>query len=91
MLLAPGQVLMPEDFSGLGESRLRPPPGAGSASVDDAVRPIAEVERECIVRALRHFGGNQARTADALGIHRNTLRNKIAEYRIAMREIPPAG
>jgi DNA-binding NtrC family response regulator len=91
VLLAPGQVLMPEDFSWLGESRLRPPPGAGSASVDDAVRPIAEVERECIVRALRHFGGNQARTADALGIHRNTLRNKIAEYRIAMREIPPAG
>ena len=89
VLLAPGNVLTPDDFAGLGDLRLRPPPGPDS-TVADAVRPMAEVERECIVRALRHFGGNQARTADALGIHRNTLRNKIAEYRIAMRELPPA-
>jgi DNA-binding NtrC family response regulator len=88
VLLAAGTVLAPEDFSGLGELTLHA--AAPDAADPGLVKPLAEVERECIVRALRKFGGNQVRAAEALGVHRNTLRNKIAEYRIALREIPPA-
>lgn len=38
------------------------------------------VERQTIVRALRHFAGNRTRAAKALGIGRRTLQNKIKEY-----------
>ncbi|MEM6453870.1 MAG: helix-turn-helix domain-containing protein [Acidobacteriota bacterium] len=34
-------------------------------------------ERQYILAALMHHDGNLGRAADALGIHRNTLRNKV--------------
>jgi DNA-binding NtrC family response regulator len=41
-----------------------------------------EFERRFISQALSHTKGNLAHTAKRLGMHRNTLSRKIAEYRL---------
>ena len=46
---------------------------------EDAVR---EFEKRFITRVLAASDGSLTRTADALGIHRNTLTRKMGEYRI---------
>ena len=45
---------------------------------DDAQR---EFEKRFILQAMQKMDGNLSRTADLLGIHRNTLSRKVAEYR----------
>ncbi|NOR63042.1 MAG: response regulator [Rhodobacteraceae bacterium] len=52
-----------------------PPPGL----YDKIIR---EVERPLIMLSLQSTGGNQLKTADLLGINRNTLRKKIKELDI---------
>src|SRR5205085_2757099 len=49
---------------------------------DDAVR---EFEKRFIVRVLGKVDGSLTRTADALGMHRNTLTRKMVEYMIKRR------
>jgi DNA-binding NtrC family response regulator len=49
---------------------------------DDAVR---EFERRFIVRVLGKADGSLTKTADTLGIHRNTLTRKMGEYKIKRR------
>ncbi len=49
---------------------------------DDAVR---ELEKRFIARVLTRCDGSLTRTADALGIHRNTLTRKMSIYRIKKR------
>jgi DNA-binding NtrC family response regulator len=44
---------------------------------DAAIEPV---ERALIRRALAETGGNQSLAAELLGVHRNTLRNKIRQY-----------
>jgi len=44
---------------------------------------LAWVEKPLIIEALRLTGGNKAKAADILGIHRNTLRTKIRALDIA--------
>ncbi len=44
------------------------------------LRPLAEVERDHILRVLRACGGRQAETARVLGIGRTTLWRKLQEY-----------
>lgn len=46
---------------------------------------VAEFEKRFIVRVLSNTDGNLTRTADTLGIHRNTLSRKIADYKIRRR------
>lgn len=46
---------------------------------DDARR---EFEKMFISRALQRSKGNLGNAADLLGLHRNTVSRKIAEYRI---------
>ena len=46
---------------------------------DDARR---EFEKMFISRALQRSKGNLGDAADLLGIHRNTVARKIAEYRL---------
>ena len=46
---------------------------------EDALR---EFEKRFISRVLGRHAGSLTKTADALGIHRNTLSRKIAEHRI---------
>ena len=47
---------------------------------DGLIRPLAEVEREAVERALRLYGGNVPRAASALGISPSTLYRKKNEW-----------
>ena len=49
---------------------------------DDAVR---EFDKRFITRVLNGAGGSLTKTADALGMHRNTLSRKMGEYKIKRR------
>ena len=49
---------------------------------DDAVH---EFEKRFIVRVLGRCEGSLTKTADALGMHRNTLTRKMGEYKIKRR------
>jgi len=49
---------------------------------EDAVR---EFEKRFIARVLGRFDGSVTKTADALGMHRNTLTRKMGEYKIKKR------
>ena len=49
---------------------------------DDAVR---EFEKRFISRVLGACDGSLTRTADTLGIHRNTLTRKMGVYKIKKR------
>lgn len=44
------------------------------------IRPLAEIEKEAILSALRMFDGDKLATATALGIGKTTLYRKLAEY-----------
>ena len=46
---------------------------------EDAQR---EFEKRFITQALQKMDGNLGKTADLLGIHRNTLSRKMSEYRL---------
>ena len=46
---------------------------------EDAVR---EFEKRFIGRVLGRYDGSLTKTADALGIHRNTLTRKMGAYKI---------
>ena len=49
---------------------------------EDAVR---EFEKRFIARVLGNCEGSLTRSADTLGIHRNTLTRKMGAYRIKRR------
>jgi DNA-binding NtrC family response regulator len=49
---------------------------------DDAVH---EFEKRFIARVLNAYEGSLTKTADSLGMHRNTLTRKMGEYRIKRR------
>jgi len=40
------------------------------------------VEKPMLQFVLNHAGGNQSKTADILGLNRNTLRKKMQQYNI---------
>jgi DNA-binding NtrC family response regulator len=58
--------------------------------LSDEVVPMDEVERACILNALRVNRGNRTHAARALGISLRTIRNKITEYKSAGIEVPEA-
>ncbi|HUF77662.1 MAG TPA: helix-turn-helix domain-containing protein [Thermoanaerobaculia bacterium] len=49
-----------------------------------------EFERQFIVSSLQSNGLNVGRSADALGVHRNTLRNKAESLGVAIDELRAA-
>ena len=49
---------------------------------DDAVQ---EFEKRFIARVLGRCDGSLTKTADVLGMHRNTLTRKMGEYKIRKR------
>jgi DNA-binding NtrC family response regulator len=59
-----------------------PPLPRNALTLTDAeghVRPFAEIEREIIVNALRHYEGQMTEVARRLGIGRSTLYRKLKE------------
>jgi two-component system nitrogen regulation response regulator GlnG len=50
-------------------------------------RILVQVERELIIRALRHTHGHQAQASDLLGINRATLRSKLKELGITLDKV----
>lgn len=51
---------------------------------------LEQVEKPLIELSLKAFGGNQVKTAQMLGINRNTLKKKIDTYKILVRNIKNA-
>ncbi|MBN1577937.1 MAG: sigma-54-dependent Fis family transcriptional regulator [Chitinispirillaceae bacterium] len=60
---------------------LLPEPSAGAQSTDE-IRPLTEVEREYIARALKATGYNYTEASKKLGISRSTLWRKIKDFHI---------
>lgn len=58
--------------------------------VQDVKRAAEERERERIVEALSQAGGNKAKAARLLGIHRSTLYEKLRKYGLLPSAAPPA-
>lgn len=80
-ILAEGPLLCAEHLwieSGAG----KPPPASAApgASADAAAKPLSEVEREMIERALSEVGGNRRKAAERLGIGLRTLYEKLKRY-----------
>ena len=86
------QALLLSDGPELGREYLPPLGGAGGAGVGVSIpegvvdlkaalaRAAEQVERRVIGQALEIMGGNRTRTAEALGISRRALLNKIKAH-----------
>lgn len=48
---------------------------------------LEQVERPLLELALRAYNGNQVKTAQMLGINRNTLKKKIDNYKIRVKKL----
>ena len=47
-----------------------------------------EFERQFILASIRSNQGNLGKSAESLGVHRNTLRNKVSDLGIKADELP---
>jgi two-component system response regulator AtoC len=85
-ILAKGNLIVPEDLPLELRKDMR---GLRIASSDekwmgkDGLLPLADVERNYILRVLHEKGGNKSKTARILGVSRSTLREKLNRYRIS--------
>ena len=77
IMLSNSGVLGEEFMFPRGATLTRQSDGSG-----ENLQSMREMEESLIRRALKESGGNQAKAADLLKIHRNTIRNKIQEYGI---------
>ncbi len=97
LVLANGELLTPDDFDFLGESRPRSRGAQLEALIHAEVETALEsgdssvyrgllerCERPLLTAVLERTEGNQIRAAALLGINRNTLRKKIAELAIEL-------
>ncbi|HEU0054013.1 MAG TPA: sigma-54 dependent transcriptional regulator [Longimicrobium sp.] len=83
VLLAPGDVLLPEHLE------LDPPAGSATGMAAGGTLPgyapelsMAQVEALHIRQVLDRVGGHFGRAAELLGMHRNTVSRKAMEYGI---------
>ncbi|HEY3451460.1 MAG TPA: sigma 54-interacting transcriptional regulator [Myxococcales bacterium] len=70
-VLASGGTIVAQDLPDFGAGEA----GAGTAKF----KTLAEVEREHVRQALARANGNQSVAAQLLGVHRNTLRKRLAD------------
>ena len=89
VILSEGSELHGRDFSFAGsamDGQMKEPEFTGSASsaseLAGDIKPLDMLEREAILRALAFYQGHREKTAQALGITRRTLLNKLKEYQI---------
>ena len=73
------KVEQDEKLRGVRETGCRRKLSIDPDSIDGSSYNIALswVEKPLIIEALRLTGGNKAKAADYLGIHRNTLRSRL--------------
>jgi two-component system response regulator HydG len=84
--MSAGSVLQASDF----------PPHIRSATLrladlgkQSRIMPLAELEKQAIIDALRQLNGDKLMTARALGIGKTTLYRKLKEYGISHWSSPP--
>jgi transcriptional regulator with PAS, ATPase and Fis domain len=76
--------LAPAENAGDGLAPKAPSP----IILSDEIVPLEEIEKACILNALRVHKGNRTHAAKALGIALRTMRNRIAEFRAAGVAVP---
>ena len=79
-VLSPGPVITPEDLP----SDLRAPQQLANGSTMLLSEAMANAEKQCIVNALTHSGGNRTKAASTLGISRKNLWEKMKQHRIEL-------
>jgi DNA-binding NtrC family response regulator len=97
IMTGPDQLIEPSAL-GLAQSDPGDPRTGGvkrkaSAPIilSDEVVPMEEVEKACILNALRVHNGNRTHAAKALGLALRTLRNKISAYKASGLPVQDAG
>jgi DNA-binding NtrC family response regulator len=78
VLFCHGDELTPADL--LPEYQISPATKAREEGTGWAPRPMAEIEREAIMRTLELTEGHRAKAAQLLGIGLRTLQRKLKEY-----------
>jgi DNA-binding NtrC family response regulator len=82
-VLSPGAALEPEDL-GLTTAPATRAPDAPQEPFMEARRRAQEAfDRAYLVRALRSHGGNISRTAEAIGMHRQSFQQRLRELNLA--------
>jgi len=71
---------LPEQIRRVADRPVVCPPCPPPADSTDPTCPLADVERDHILRAYRHLDRNKSQAARSLGIGLNTLRRRLAEY-----------
>jgi transcriptional regulator with PAS, ATPase and Fis domain len=79
-MMAEGEMIDVRDFP----ERLRTRAAEAKSEAEQEMLPLAEVERQHVLRVLERVGGNKAQAAKILGINRATV------YRIANEPDPDA-
>jgi transcriptional regulator with PAS, ATPase and Fis domain len=74
----PGPLAPPPSFVASTGAAVAPAP----APAPTPVLPLAELERQAILRALEYTGGDRLTAASLLGIGRTTLYRKLKEYQL---------
>jgi two-component system response regulator AtoC len=77
-VLSPGPVITLEDLP----ADLRRPVQPTHGSTMPLSEAVASTEKQCILNALAHCGGNRTRAAEVLGISRKNLWEKMKQHRI---------
>ncbi len=79
----PGPVVRIEDLP-LKAQHPDPASGSNASSAEGSrILPLAEVEKQTILRALERLNGDKVMTARVLGIGKTTLYRKLKEYGIS--------
>jgi two-component system response regulator FlrC len=68
------------DGDQIREDHLWVEPGAPGKAAATEIKPLADLEREAIVRTLESVGGNRRRAAELLGIGERTLYDKLKRF-----------
>ncbi|MBI5516940.1 MAG: sigma-54-dependent Fis family transcriptional regulator [Deltaproteobacteria bacterium] len=84
-VLCPSPVLGPEDLD-LGDGPLSAPGGPLEPFMEARKKAQEAFDRAYLLRALRAHEGNITRTAEAIGVFRQTLQQRLRELAIAPEE-----
>ncbi len=80
VLFASGDEITLEDLPAEYRASTAAVPSSPTSSEAWQPRPMAEIEKEAILRTLEHTGGHRARAAGLLEIGLRTLQRKLKEY-----------